>query len=145
MANPAMLADYLFLQALIEARLAQVLGDALPVHGVEQLAQVTEANLVRDTLFVLWDGERFNDEAGAGTSTMVTHRYTVFLAKKNARQAKDARNESAGPVLSQIHKALAGWSPEGAMRPFKRANGRQPNYRASVALYPLTFAINLTL
>ncbi|MBX3589082.1 MAG: hypothetical protein KF796_20825 [Ramlibacter sp.] len=145
MANAALLADYLFLQELIEARVRGQLGQDVPVMPVDEMAQVTEANLSRDTVFVLWDGERFPDDAGGGSSTMVTQRYTLLLAKKNARQAKGARNESAGPLLARLHKALAGWTPEGAMRPFRRANGRQPNYRASVALYPLTFSINLTL
>lgn len=140
-----LLTDYLFVQDLIKARLSSELGKELPVHGIEELAQVTEANITRDTLFVLWDGERVADTAGNATRTMLTHRYTVFLAVKNARQTKDARNESAGPMLSRVHKALAGWAPVAGARPLVRTNGRQPNYRASVALYPLTFAITLTL
>lgn len=145
MANALLLADYLFLQGLIQERLATQLGNDLPVQGIENLAQVTDANLARDTLFVMWDGERFPDDATGGASTLVQHRWLVLLAVKNARQTKDARNESAGPLLSRVHKALAGWTPEGAFRPFRRANGRQPSYSASVALYPLTFVIQLTL
>jgi hypothetical protein len=146
MANASMLNDYLFLQGLIEARIASQIGDQVGVEPVNQLEEIAGKNLPRDTVFVYWDGERIPDDASGGASTMTQQLYTVLLAKRNARQVKGALNESAGPMLSALHRALAGWTPAGAMRPFRRSSaGRRPYYGANVALYPLTFSISLTL
>jgi|JI10StandDraft_1071094.scaffolds.fasta_scaffold1125903_2 hypothetical protein len=146
MANAQMLADYLFLQELVEARIAAQIGDQLDVQPINQLEDIAGKNLPRDTVFVYWDGERIPDDAAGGASTMTQQLYTVLLAKRNARQVKGALNTSAGPQLSALHKAIAGWAPPGAMRPFRRASaGRRPYYGTNVALYPLTFSISLTL
>ena len=144
-----LLLDYLFLGPLITERLRAVVTGLDQVDGIEELAQASEAKVIGSRAFVLWDGESFAGEpgrAGGGARQIVTHTWTVLLAVRNASQVDPAaRNTSAGPHLSAIHKALAGWTPDGVFRPFIRVNGRKPNYRANVALYPLTFSIDLTL
>lgn len=145
MTNPALSLDYLFLQTAIEDRLRQVLPD-VDVRGVEEIAQIADATVRVDTVFVLWDGERFPDDAEAGKAVLVRQRWIVFYARPNASQHDGAaRNRSAGPLLSLLHKSLAGWTPEGAHRPFRRTNGPRPNYRVGVGLYPLTFDIAMNL
>lgn len=145
MANAALLLDYLFLQSAIEVRLRALLPQ-VEVLGAEEIAQVIDATVRTDTLFVLWDGERFPDDAQDGKAVLVRQRWIVFYAAPNASQHDGAaRNRGAGLMLSALHKALAGWSPEGALRPFRRTNGPRPNYRANVGLYPLSFEIAMTL
>lgn len=153
MSTAALLLDYLFAGELIKARLAsQVseLASADAVDGVEQLAQAVARNINAPRAFVMYEGDVFNTSdagrAGGGASQIVQQQWSVILAVRNAAQHEgDARNASAGPLLSRVHKALAGWAPPGAVRPFVRVQGRRPNYSANVGLYPLTFGLSLNL
>lgn len=153
MSNSALLLDYLFAGALIRARLRdQVAGLAAQdsVRGIETLAQAVEKSISAPTAFVLWEGDNVDaseaGRAGGGRSQVLRQQWTVLLAVRNATQNDpDARNESAGPYLGAIHKALAGWAPEGSPRPFVRAAGRKANYTANVGLYPLSFELQLHL
>jgi hypothetical protein len=151
--NAALLLDYLFAGELIRSRLReQVAGLGAPdaVQGIETLAQAVEKNITAPTVFVLWEGDQINTSeqgtAAGGRSQLMRQQWTVLLAVRNATQnAQDARNEAAGPFLSAIHKAVAGWAPEGTVRPFVRAQGRKASYTANVGLYPLTFELPLNL
>ena len=152
MSNAAALLDYLFVRGLIQARLAdqEPLLATGNVSGVEDLAQAVERGLRDTTAFVLWEGDVFDTSeqgrAGAGKNQLVQQQWSVILAVRNADQNDaDARNASAGPLLAQVHKALAGWVPEGAFRPLLRVQGRRANYTPNVGLYPLTFALPLSL
>ena len=151
MATTALLLDYLFLRDLMVARLAESLIDPLvQVDGIETFAQATERNVVSPSLFVLWEGDAFSaGQAGrlpGLPANIVTQTWAALLAVRNAAQHQaDARDASAGPLLSKVHRAVNGWTPEGATRPFVRTSGRRATYGANVALYPLTFAIDLYL
>lgn len=145
MALPALLADYLFVGPLLETRLRQQLGDQVEVRSIDELPQIVEGNLVRDTVFVVWMGERILDEAGRGTSTQIEQRWVVLVAIKSSSQQDAARTTRAGGLLSQSHKAICGWTPEGAGRAFTRASGIAPRYLPGKGLYPLTFSISLAL
>lgn len=148
MASAALLLDYLFMGALIEQRLRDEVS-GLSVHGIEQLAQATEANTRSLDAFVLFEGEAFA-EADAGrasaSSQMVTQKWTVLLAVRNASQVDaNGRNSTAGPYLYRIHRALSGWMPPDTHRAMCRTNGRQASYGGNTALYPLTFSITLNI
>lgn len=146
MANAELAKNYLFVQPLIAARLSDELPD-VPVRSIDSLATATE-NDVRDAvIYVLFEGERFTDEAGNGLRNMVRQRYSVMLGIEHKRQNDEAgRNANAGPLLSRIHAALSGYTHESLhTRTFKRANGRPPIYTTGVALYPLTFEISINL
>ena len=152
MSNVALLADYLFLRPLIQARLAAVVPDlAEPgsVVGVEELSQALERAVTAPTAYVLWEGDNFDvsdqGRAAGGKSQALEQQWSVLLALRNASPDLDARNAAAGPLLSQIHKAISGWAPAGAFRPFKRIQGRRPAYSTNVGLYPLTFAMPFNL
>ena len=153
MSNPALMLDYLFVGRLIKARLASnVVGLELQgaVLGIESLAQATERSINAPTAYVLWEGDRIDvgpqGNAGNGRWQMAVQSWTVLVAVRNADQDQhDARNESAGPLISSVHRALAGWKPMDDLRPFTRAQGRKATYTANVGLYPLTFEILLNL
>ena len=146
MSNAALAANYLFTGTLLEERLRdQVPG--LPVEGIEQMAQAVDAQDKRRAVaYVMWGGDRFPDNAGGGEATVVYQQWLVWLRVVNASAAdKDARSGAAGPALSALHKALAGWKPEGCLRGLKRVAGPRPNYQPASALYPLAFEIQLHL
>lgn len=145
MALPAMLDDYLFLGAVLQERIRAQLGEDLVVGSADELAQALGGNLARTTAFVVWNGERVSDDARGGASAMLQQRWLVLLGVKNASQQPGARNKNAGPLLARLHKAIAGWTPDGVGRPFKRATGNAPSYTPGAGWFPLTFSISLSL
>jgi hypothetical protein len=153
MSTPALLLDYLFASALLQARLRAVVPELAPagaVEGITELAQAMERSIQGPKAFVLWEGDTFDTspqgQALQGRAQIVRQAWTVLLGVRHAAQADlEARNSAAGPLLSAIHKAVAGWTPAGAPRPFTRAQGRRPQYTPNVGLYPLTFELVLHL
>lgn len=139
--------DYLFLAPLIRERVAaQVPG--LPVEGVAELAQIVDSQDQRPQVaFVLWSGDRFPDTAMGGEATVLFQQWDVWLRVRNASPTNlDAHQETAGPLLSRVHKALAGWKPPGTWRAgMRRTVGPRPNYQRVSGLFPLTFEIPLNL
>lgn len=147
MATQALLLDYLFLRELIKARIESQVAD-LEVEGIEEFSQATEASVATSKLFILWDGDVFpqGETSRAGSSQAFSQVWSLLFVQRNAAQHDlAATDRSAGPVLSKLHKTLAGWTPSGAFKPFRRINGRKPNYRANVGIYPLTFSIDLNI
>lgn len=151
MPNPALQLDYLFVGPLIEARLAdQVPG--VRWQFIEHPEQIIEpAAGGTPSGFVYWYAEKVDESAdgraAGGASQLSTFSWAVVLMVRNASQVKpDARTAAAGPVLSQVHKALSGWTPEGALRPLRRANGPRPDFKpGGTSLFPQTFSVTLAL
>lgn len=150
MSSPQVLDNYLFLQPLIAARLKDQLADDTPIEGIESLTQAGDQDKRPRVIYVMWAGDIFDESdsgrAGRGVSQMVRQRWMVALRINNASQVdKAARNADAGRWLSRIHKALAGWVPDGLGRPFVRSGSVAPNYTKASGLFPLGFAIQLNL
>lgn len=151
MSTEALAANYLFLQPMLEARLRELFAvDGIPVEGIESLAQVGDADLRPLIVYVMWAGDTFDESdagrAGRGASQMLRQRWMVGLRVSNVAQAnRDARNTSAGQLLSRIHKSIAGWAPPGLARAFVRAGSLTPSYTKASGMYPLGFGIQLTL
>lgn len=149
MGTPALAADYLFLGPLIQARLTQQLPD-LPVDVCERSEQVLAADKRQRVLMVMWAGDAIDEtDAGRardGASQAMRQRWMVALGLNNVGKVADARHVAAGPVLSRVHQALAGWTPDGCVRALRRANApMRPLFTDSKAVYPLGFDIPLTL
>ena len=148
--NAQLAENYLFVGPLVMARLTAQLVD-LPVEGVEEMAQVVDAQDMRpEVAYVMWGGDRFDAaelaRAGSSASQRLLQRWIVWLKVRNdSRSTLDARNSDAGRRLTQIHKALQGWEPEGALRKLYRIQGPAPDYQTTSGLYPLAFEINLVL
>jgi hypothetical protein len=145
MTTPALLANYLFIAPLLEARLQEQIV-SVPVEAIEQLAQAGAEDARPTVIYLLWDGDQFGDSTPRGTSQIVSQRWLALLYQRHmSPNDKDARAQAAGRHLSSIHKAVAGWKPEGCERPFRRAQGRSPSYSKTSGLFPLTFEIDLHL
>lgn len=150
MATPALLDDYLFIGPLLQARLREqiaVFAPAGAVGGVKEMAEAATRAIHAPQAYVLWDGDGFatGDSGRAGTRSLaISQKWTVFVAVRHADQHQpDAVNEAAGPLLSAVHRAIHGWTPEGAFRPFSRVGGRRPVYRTNDGTYPVSFEISL--
>lgn len=132
--------DYLFVLPLIQARLADQVPD-VPVEVVETAEQVFAADKRQLVLMVMWAGE------GIGQAGRVSaQRYLVMLAVQNVSPVKDARQTAAGPVMSQVHAALNGWVPRGAVNKMRRATAAmRPDIRKDKALYPMGFELELSI
>ncbi|MEN9631586.1 MAG: hypothetical protein RJA10_4814 [Pseudomonadota bacterium] len=150
MGLPALAADYLFIGPLMKARLEDKVGD-IPVQLCETVEQVLKADQRKRVLLLLWAGDRVDTgadgSARAGASQLLHQRWLVILGLDNVSPSPDARNVAAGPLLSKVHQALAGWAPPGAAtRTMRRASAPlQPTFTPSKAVYPLGFEITLTL
>lgn len=151
MPNPALLLDYLFVGPLIEARLGAEITD-VRWQFVEHPEQIKEpAAGGAPSGFIYWFGEKVDESpdgrAGSGASQLSTFSWAVVLMVRSASQVKaDARVAIAGPVLSRIHRALSGWTPEGALRPLRRTNGPRPSFEpGGTSLFPQTFSVTLAL
>ena len=145
MAGLAIHTDHLFVgEQILERLRAQVPG--LPVEGVEQLAQVGKEDLRPRSAFVLWHGERYSGVVPRTGTVEVVQTWLVLLHVRHvAAHDQAARNRQAGPLLSQLHRALAGWTPPGAFSPLQRVTGGSPDYTIKSALYPLAFEQKLGL
>lgn len=149
MGLPAFEADYLFMAPLIEARLKAQVPD-IPCDVCETADQVLQADNRAQVLMVLWAGDIVpaGDAGNArqGSSQFIHQRWLVVLGINNAGKAKDARLVVAGRWLSQVHKALAGWSPMEGARPLRRVTSPlRPTFTTTKAVYPLGFEVPLTL
>ena len=137
--------DYLFMGALIARQLTEQLPD-MPVEGVAELAQIVDSQDQRThCAFVLWAGDRFVDTALGGAANVVNQQWDVWLRLRNDARFQQSPADEAGPYLSKLHRALAGWRPEGLHRPMRRTSGPRPNYTKLSGMYPLTFEITLNL
>lgn len=140
MALPALTQDYLFVLPLIAARLADQVPD-IPVEVVETADQVFAADKRAQVLMVMWGGEGI-----AQLGRISAQRYLVLLGVQNVSPAKDARQTVAGPVMSQVHAALNGWVPRGAVNKMRRATAAmRPDIRKDKALYPMGFELELSI
>lgn len=147
MGLPALLADYLFVGPLLVTRLCEQVPD-IPVDLCERPEQVLAADRRSRVLMVMWAGDRFDTAAGRmheSASQVVHQRWLIALGIQNVGKA-DARNVDAGPLLSKVHYAIAGWRPEGCPRALLRANAPlAPTFTEARAIYPLGFEIPLSL
>lgn len=145
MALPALLADYLFIGPLVVDRLADQVPD-IPVELCETSDDVLKADTRKRVLKVLWGGDLLGADAAGGSAQALRQAWLVMVALGVVPKVTNVRATAAGPVMSQVHKALAGWTPAGAQRPFKRAQARvAPRFTEKSAVYPLAFEIQLNL
>lgn len=149
MGLPAFEADYFFLGPLLQQRLQAVLP-GIPVEVCEHPSQVLQADKREQVLMVMWAGDRVIDNedgrSSGGRSQALEQRWLVMLARNDVSKQASTRIAAAGPTLSKVHKALSGWTPEGAARPMKRMNAPlQPTFTESKAVHPLGFGILLNL
>lgn len=135
--------DYLAAGAQIIERLRTEVRALRGVLPAEDLAALSETT-IGPIAFVIYDGDEVFDGAGRaqqGASQRVRQRWLVVIAVRHAGQTRQAAtHEAAGPLLSSVIGALAGWPCAPFSKPLIRVTAPRVNYGPNFALYPLMFA-----
>lgn len=143
-------ADYLIAGPLIMQRLRDEVPALRQVLPLEDLSRLPESAVASPFAYVMYDGDEVLEGEGRarqGASQLVRQRWLVVLAIRNAAQAATARiatDEAAGPLISKLIAALAGWTVEPFRAGLYRITAPRVSYGANSALYPLLFAGELT-
>jgi len=95
---------------------------------------------------VVYTRDRVGESSGAGQAQVVSQQFTVVVALKSANDAESGKGarEAAGPLITKVLAALAGFTPAVGWRPLKRAE--QPalvDYSPGVAWFPFGFSTTL--
>jgi hypothetical protein len=95
---------------------------------------------------VMFDGEQVGGEQSRSmdsTKELATQRWVVFVGARSVAQGEGGKQlrDTAGPMISLVRRALAGWQPASATRPLKRITARGgPEYRqGGLGFFPLAF------
>lgn len=135
--------DYFAAEQPIKDRLAAQVPDLVKVMALEDLAEISDRRQIQTpAAFVLFDGDRTATGSSDGRVVNITQRWAVVLAVRSARsqQGGDGQRTKAGPLISQIWKALAGFEPVPGMSPMKRTDGQPPVYLdGGFAYFSLSF------
>jgi len=139
--------DWLHVGAQIVGRIEMEMGgDIRQVRlaaAIEEIGDITPAS---PAVWVIWDGDRIVDGAGAGqgAAQAVDQHWIVALLVRSARDAASGAGvtNAAGPLLSRILSALMGWQPQGS-RALRRIEAPRPSYVTGTGIYPLAFAARI--
>ncbi|WP_290889381.1 hypothetical protein [Arenimonas sp.] len=140
----ALPADYLGAAPLIVERLRTAVPALRGVLLADDLAALAERTAVGPLAFVIYDGDEVlegDGRARQGASQMVRQRWAVIMAVRSAVQHRDgALHQIAGPLLTAVIAALAGWHTPPYRAPLYRITAPRVDYGPNFALYPLLFA-----
>lgn len=141
--------DYLAAGPLIQARIRDLVRD---IQRVDELADLLDqlnaenglGNLTSGKMpaaFVGYDGDAPGDVAGDGIGHVRQQSWMVVLAVASARRQDTGAGvlRSAGPLLTQLIRALSGYAPEGFL-PLIPQPAPRPGYRDGVGFFPLSFS-----
>ena len=134
--------DHLMAEPLLIARIEDQVPDLRAVLSAADLAGVKAASQVTPAVHVLYGGDdvptREGDRGWTGKPQKILQRWMAVVAVRNARTQRTgaAAREDAGPLLSQLIGALAGFQLDPALGPLKRIPAPQPAYDAGFAYFP---------
>lgn len=141
-----MIENYLEIEPALIARVAAAVPGLRKVFGMAELATIRErAAQFAPCACVVYDGDTVpggdGARAGNGAAQVVLQRWVVWLIVRNVRDANDgaAARSDAGPLLSLLIQALAGWQPTPAFRPLRRNSAPRPLFEDGVIHFPLLF------
>lgn len=141
-----MIENYLELEPLIVARIEAQVPGLRKVFGMAELATIRErAVQFSPCACVVYDGDSVPAgeaaRGGQGVAQAVLQRWVVWLIVRNVRDGKDgaAARTDAGPLLSLLIKALAGWTPTPPFRPLRRGNAPRPLFEDGAIHFPVLF------
>lgn len=147
-----MIADYLSAEPAIVERLKDQVPELRKVEGATELAAITERdfpNLQTPAAYVVYAGDRVgggtSDSARQGRDQVVQQVWAVVLAVRNVREVTTgaAIRAQAGPLITAVLSALAGWEPIPELRALRRIQGAGPVWGKGVAFFELRFEAQL--
>lgn len=136
-------ADYLVAGPLIMERLRNQITELRSVLPLAEVARLNANAIAGPLAYVMYDGDDVVEGEGRarqGASQLVRQRWMVVLGIRSAAQREAASHEAAGPLISRVIAALAGWTCEPFRSPLYRVAAPRVDYGANFALYPLMFA-----
>ncbi len=125
--------DYLALEPLIIARLNDQIS-GVTIKSTWGLARFVENFDTPPAILLVLESDMPGEINVSGSAQVVDQVWTCFVI------VKDSANE-AGPLISQIIKAMNGWVPDPSCTPFNRIkSGFKHEYSPTGAMYfPLAF------
>lgn len=139
-----MIEHYLAAEQLIVERIRAQMPDLKNVFGMADLASIQDnASQFAPCVCVVYDGDEVpqgdSARAGAGAAQVVQQRWVAWLIVRNVRSAArgEAARSEAGPMLSALLSALAGWSPGPDYRPLRRGSSPRPLYLTGTLHFPV--------
>lgn len=139
-----MVDDYLMAEDLIVNRLKA----AVPLMGSylngDQLENLKDTQFTSPALSVIYSGENLVP-AGATATQRADQIWTIVVVVQNINDltGKKARTK-AGPIMTQVIKALKGWQPSPHLGKMARAPAPGTIYTPDAALFPLSFTTAIT-
>ena len=130
--------DYLAILGLLIDRLTGLMP-GVTIKPSWGLSRIQENFDTPPAVIVMLEDDRPLDTNMSGTTQIVEQVWTCIVI------VKDSASE-AGPLISQVIKAVSGWQPASAYTPFRRVKaGLKHDFSPSSALYfPLSFATSFT-
>ena len=127
--------DYLEIEPLIVARLKEQIRDAQILSSWGQPV-IKETHDLPSSVMVFLEDDRPGDTVARGKNQKIEQTWLALVV------VRDAENE-AGPLISQVLRAIAGWQPEGGrFSVFQRVRSSfLPDYSPNGIFYfPLSFS-----
>ena len=128
--------DYLAAEPLIVARLNDQISGNVTIQSTWGMPKIQELPELPPAVLLLLETDHPGEINLAGTAQKVEQVWTCVVV------VKDAETE-AGPLISQVIRAMSGWQPAGTtFSPFRRVkSGMNHEYSPSTAFYfPLAFS-----
>ncbi|MBF0213050.1 MAG: hypothetical protein HQM00_05720 [Magnetococcales bacterium] len=124
--------DYFEVGAMIVSRLSEQITDVSVYHLWRQ-HEINEATDPIPSLKVELEADVPGDVANNGKTHKVEQRWVVILV---------AKDDTVGPLVSRVIRALSGWRPPGTLAPLKRvASSHTPDWSpAGVFYFPVAFS-----
>ncbi|MBI2801240.1 MAG: hypothetical protein HYX63_13345 [Gammaproteobacteria bacterium] len=145
-----MLANYLEAEPGLIARIESQVPGVRKVFGMAELASIRDrAVQFAPCACVVYDGDTIpggdGARAGNGAAQVVLQRWVVWLIVRNVRDGADgaAARAEAGPLLSLLIAALAGWTLSASFRPLRRTTAPRPLFEQGAIHFPVAFELPL--
>lgn len=141
------LTDHLAVEGLLIARIGAQVQGLRAVLSAADLAGVSQTQQVTPAVHVLYAGDQVPTGEGArgwtGTPQKINQHWMAVVAVRNARTQRsgEAARSDAGPLLSQLIAALAGYTLGPDFGPLMRVPAPQPAYDASWAYFPTQWTV----
>lgn len=138
----AAVTDHLMAEPLLIERVKSQVNGLRAVLSAADLAGVTAAQQLTPAVHVLYMGDQVptgeGDRGWTGRPQKIIQQWMAVVAVRNARTQRTgaAAREDAGPLLSQLIAALAGFQLADELQPLKRIAAPKPAYDASWAYFP---------
>lgn len=119
-------------------RLAE-LPDIKAVLSARDIEAVQDNQVPTPSVMVLFAGEAPTDTSFASDAQLVAQRWLLEVVISNHSGSADGELAEAGYLIARVIEKLQGWTPAGAIEPFRRIAAPAPSYPGKVSLYPLVF------